>query len=99
MAYLSKHKLGTAVSIKSFITEPTATTAKITIKDSNLAVLSGVNLVNMTKIADKVYEYIWQSTKYENGAQEGEYTAIVEITISGNTGISEVKFIMERITQ
>lgn len=97
-AVVGTYKLGTALRILSIINENTATTATITLKDPDDTIVTGVDEANMTKAVDKTYQYIWQSTEYDDGGKEGEYKAIVKITIGAYTGVSETHFMMERTT-
>ena len=92
-----KHKLGTALKIESILNIDTATTAMITIKDPNNVILTAVNDVAMTKDVDKVYFFIWQSAVGTN-VLEGQYKAIISITSGGFTGVSEIAFLMEKIS-
>jgi len=96
MSHLAVHKLGTALKVVSVINENTADSAKITIKDPSDVEITGLVDINMTKVANKVYQYIWQTTLYAEGGVEGIYTAVVKIKIGSYTGVSEVEFKLER---
>lgn len=89
MAAIRKYLLGTAIKITDLVNVNTLTSAKITIEDS-----SGTKLIddaNMSKEADKVYAYIFQST---TGNLEGVYVATLKATYAGYTGVSQVYFEM-----
>ena len=79
--------LGTAVEITSIFSIATATSATITILDSSLNVM--INAANMTKQADKVYSYIYQSVSTD---LDGLYTIRLAVTSGGYTVISEDYF-------
>lgn len=79
---------GTAIKITVILTIPTATSAKITIDDPSETVK--VNDADMTKEADKVYTYVWQSTKDTD--QDGDYVVTISISSGGYTSISQDKF-------
>ena len=87
------YKLGTAVKFTIMISVATATTATITIESPGDVVV--IDDASMTKDADYVYSYIWQSSEYPTGI-EGEYDVITKVTYSGYTGVSQETFIMER---
>lgn len=79
--------LGTAVHITQTLSIATATTATITIVDpSNVTKVSSVS---MTKDADYVYSYIYQSTSTDTA---GEYIVTFTITYGGYTSIFQDKF-------
>ena len=86
-------KLGTAVQIDSIINEDTASSATITIKNPSETALTSVTGVAMTKVVDKTYRYIWQSSSTD---VEGTYKAIVSITIGAYTGVATIDFTMEK---
>ena len=79
--------LGTAVKITVRLNINTATTAKITIDDPFETVK--VNAVSMTKDADKIYSYIYQSVSTD---EEGDYIATIEISDGTNTGVVQKYF-------
>lgn len=81
--------LGTSVKITSIINVNTATTAKITIDDPSEIVK--VNAIDMTKDADKVYSYVYQSASTD---EEGDYIATITITYGGYTAVVQKSFTM-----
>ena len=72
--------LGTAVEVTANISVDTATTAKITVLDSGL--LEVVTEANMTKSADGIYTYVFQST---HDMIDGIYTFRMDIASGGYT--------------
>jgi len=87
MSTLKTYYLGTAVKITTMLNIDTASTAKITIDDPTEAV--EVNAANMTKDADGVYSYVYQSASSDN---EGDYVATITITSGGYTSVVQHKF-------
>ena len=79
--------LGSAVEITALLSVATATTATITILDP--AMTKVINAVNMTKSADKVYVYVYQSTSTD---LDGTYIARLNITSGNYTTVSEDRF-------
>lgn len=78
--------LGTTIKITTVLTVDTVTTATITIEDpSNV---DEVTNANMTKNADGVYSYIWQTTDDNN---DGDYKITIKVTYAGYTSISQDK--------
>lgn len=82
--------LGDSINITSIISVATATTATITIKDPGLTVK--VSAANMTKSADKVYTYVYQSVSTDVA---GDYIATITITYGGYTSVYQSKFCMK----
>jgi secreted trypsin-like serine protease len=82
--------LGTAVKLTSLINIATATSAKITIDDPNET--EKVSSANMTKDADGVYHYIYQSASTD---QEGDYIATISIVYGGYTAVEQFTFTLE----
>jgi len=82
--------LGTTVKIVTVIDINTAT-CSITIEDSGNT--EKVTDASMTKEADRVYSYSWQSSQSDDNS--GVYTA--RITVNDNTyvGKKEIYFIMK----
>lgn len=83
-------RLGTSIKITVLLDVTTVTTAKITIKDSCSAVK--VNAVDMTKDADNVYSYIYQSATTDI---EGDYEATISVTLGAYTSVSKEVFTLE----
>lgn len=79
--------LGDSVTITSILSIPTADTARISIKDPSLS--PKITNVDMTKSADKVYTYIYQSGATD---VEGDYIATITVTFSGKTAVYQTKF-------
>ena len=78
--------LGTALKITSLISASTAVTT-ITIKDP--ANVTKVSAVAMTKDADGVYSYVYQSASTDTA---GEYIATITATASGYTSTTQECF-------
>ncbi|MCK9626549.1 MAG: hypothetical protein M0R23_08860 [Bacteroidales bacterium] len=81
--------LGTAIKITAILDINTATSATITIEDPSR--VDKVTSADMTKEANKVYSYVYQSTE---GDQEGRYVATIYIVYGGYTVIKESSFEM-----
>ncbi len=81
--------LGNALEFTSLISVDTATSAKITIKDPSLVIK--VNQANMTKDANKVYSYIYQSVSTDT---DGTYITTIEIVYNGYTVVDQINFIL-----
>ena len=79
--------LGTAIKITSILNIATATTAKVTIEDPSGN--ATIDEVNMTKDADNVYSYIYQS---DEDGDNGLYMVRVEVTYGGYTSVIEDEF-------
>lgn len=79
--------LGSAVEIPAVISVATATSAKITILDP--ALTKKVDDADMTKSADKVYTYVYQSASTD---LDGLYVARFKIVSSGKTVVWEDTF-------
>lgn len=77
-----QYVLGTAVKITTILDIDTATTAKITIQDAGQ--VAKVTSANMTKSADKIYYYIYQSASSDN---YGDYVITITITYGGYTAV------------
>ena len=81
--------LGTAIKITSVINIDTATTTKITIDDPNETVK--IDSANMTKDANGVYSYIYQSALTD---EDGDYIITISITSGGYTAVVQDLFTM-----
>jgi len=84
---MKKYYLDTGVKLTTLLSINTATTAKITIDDASE--IEKVTLADMTKEANKVYTYIYQSVTSDN---EGDYVATVTVTYGGYTSVTQEKF-------
>ena len=84
---LQKFLLGTAVRITVILSIDTATSAKITIDDPSENIK--VNNADMTKEADKVYSYVYQSLSTHD---DGDYVATVSVVSGGYTSVEQSKF-------
>lgn len=82
--------LGTAIKITTVINIDTATAATITIKDS--CELNKVTDVPMTKEANGVYSYIYQSYSTDT---EGDYILTITVTYGGYISVMQDFFTME----
>lgn len=85
--------LGTAMRFTVIVNVDTLATAEITIEDPGD--VSKVDEASMTKAADGVYTYVWQSDKDDD---EGDYTVIFQLTgdeSGDSTTVSHQTFIME----
>ena len=80
---------GTAVKITDVLDINTATSATITIDNPNNTEV--VSNANMTKEADKVYSYTWQSSVSN---PEGEYVVTFKITYAGKTSVRQSRFLL-----
>lgn len=89
----NSYYLGTAVKITVLLNIETPTSAQITIEDPSG--LEKVSRANMTKEADKVYSYIYQSDDDDN---EGTYVAVIEISYGSYTSMSKATFDLSDIT-
>jgi len=79
--------LGTAVKITSIINIDTVTSAKITIKDAGD--IAKVSSANMTKNANGIYSYIYQSASTD---LEGNYLATITVVYDGYTSVTQEYF-------
>jgi hypothetical protein len=79
--------LGTAIKIISRINVPTATSAKITIDDPSST--EKVTSASMTKDADGIYSYIYQSIDTD---EEGDYIATIKINYGAYTSVVQKTF-------
>ena len=86
---LKTYILGTAVKITTHLSEAEPDTATITIFNPSDAKM--VTAAAMTKDADNVYSYVYQSSSSDN---DGEYTLQVTVVQGSYTSVSEEKFIM-----
>lgn len=82
--------LGTSVRFEAIVNIAVPTTVQITIEDSTK--LNKVTDVNMTKEADNVFSYIYQSSSDDN---TGTYVATIKIVNGGNTILKEYSFTMK----
>jgi hypothetical protein len=82
--------LGSAVKFTVILNIDTATTAKITIDDPSE--IEQVTSVDMTKEADGVYSYIYQSASTDD---DGEYFATITITYDSHTAVDQQYFALE----
>ena len=89
---MKEYLLGTAIKIIALLNVATPTTATITIEDQGS--IEKISDVAMTKDADAVYSYIWQSASTDNS---GTYVARLTIVSGGYTAVKEYK--MELILQ
>ena len=79
---------GTSIKIKAILSIKTADTAKITIDDPSEN--EKVSNANMTKEADKIYTYVWQSTKDTD--DDGDYVVTIKITSGGYIAVTQDNF-------
>lgn len=86
--------LGNAVKITAIIDDTTPTSVVITIEDPDDT--AKVDAVAMTKEADYVYYYVWQS-KSDDTDQAGIYEAIVKVTKNSYDTIDYTNFEMIEI--
>ena len=81
--------LGTSVKILDFISVPTVTSALVTLQNP-----SGVSFLVggvMTKSADGVYCYVWQSAVAD---PTGVYEAIITLMYDGKPSVAKKTFTM-----
>ena len=81
--------LGTAIKIIVILNIATASSAKITIEDTTGS--EKVTDANMTKEADYVYTYIFQT---DEDWDDGTYIATIKITSGSYTSITQKTFEM-----
>ena len=82
-----KFMLGTAIKISTVISQNTASSAIISIKDPNET--AQVSDANMTKEANKIYSYIYQSDEDD---LDGDYIITIEITYGAYTSVIQDYF-------
>jgi len=81
---IKTYYLGTAVKITVMLNVDTVTSAKITIDDPSEN--EKVSSTTMTKEANKVYSYVWQSsTDYD----DGDYVITITVVYGGYTSITQ----------
>ena len=80
---------GSAIRISAVLSVDSAT-CSVTVKDE--ASRAKITDASMTKIADKVYEYIFQSSTTD---EEGEYNAIAKIVTASGTSYEKIQFTLE----
>ena len=78
---------GTAIKITTVLNIDTPESAKITIKDSSDAVK--IDSADMTRAADKVYYYIYQSDRAND---HGRFKITIRVVYGGYTGLVEDYF-------
>jgi hypothetical protein len=85
-------KLGTAVKIQTVLSLNNPDIVTIEIEDPSEKVK--LDYVNMTKIADNVYQYIYQSSTND---YDGEYKITIKAKYGDYTSIDQNYFILEDI--
>jgi hypothetical protein len=90
---IKTYLLGTAVRITTVISIPTAVAAVVCIYDSTGELK--IDDADMTKDADGVYSYIYQSDADD---RDGEYTAVIEVMYAGYVSVVEEKFTLNEQT-
>jgi hypothetical protein len=85
---------GNALEILAILNESYPTTITISIEDPTDVLV--VNAVSMTRLTNKVYQYIYQSD--ENGT-EGTYTVTVKSTKGGYTSVRQASFDLRDIDE
>jgi len=78
---------GTALKITTVLSEVTADTCQITIDDPSAT--AQVDAASMTKEADYVYSYVYQSS---TGNDEGDWVITIEATIGDYTSVTQRRF-------
>ena len=81
---MKEYLLGTAIKIIALLNVATPTTATITIEDQGST--EKITDATMTKDADAVYSYIWQSASTDNS---GTYVIRLTIVNGGYTAVKE----------
>jgi len=81
--------VGSAIKIDAVLSVDTAT-CTCTIK--NESGQCKVTDVSMTKIADRVYQYIYQSVLTDD---YGDYTAVIKIVSTSGTSYEKIEFTLE----
>ncbi len=78
---------GTALKITTVLSEATADTCKITIDDPSENVK--VDAADMTKEADYVYSYVYQSVTTND---EGDWVITIKATLGDYTSVTQRRF-------
>lgn len=81
--------VGSAIKIEAKLSIATAT-CTVTIKNASGQVK--VTDASMTKIVDKIYQYIYQSALTDD---YGDYTAVVKIVSTSGTSYEKIEFVLE----
>jgi len=87
---MKQFRLGTAVKITTILSVDNPDSVKITIEDPSD--IEKVSSASMTKEADGIYYYIWQSD--EDNDDEGQYEATIKATKGSYTALSKIVFEM-----
>jgi len=82
--------VGSAIQIDAILSINTAQSCTCSIKDEGST--AKVTDASMTKIADRVYQYIYQSSIND---LDGDYTAIVKIVSTLGTSYEKINFTLE----
>ena len=85
----TKFLVGSAIKISAVISIDSATCTCTVKNESGQAKVTDAS---MTKIADKVYEYIFQSATTDDF---GDYTAVVKIVSASGTSYEKIEFTLE----
>ena len=85
-------KIGTAVKIQTLLSQINPDNVTIEIEDPSSNVK--VDYVNMDKIADNVYQYVYQSSTSDDG---GEYKITIKAKYGSYTSIEQNWFTLEDI--
>lgn len=85
-------KLGTAVKIQTLLSQINPDIVTIEIEDPSEKVK--IDYVAMSKVADNVYQYIYQSSTSDD---DGEYKITIKAVYGSYTSIEQNWFILEDI--
>ncbi len=86
---IRKFYLGSSLKLTALISIDTADSAKITIDDASEN--EKITSADMSKEADKVYSYVYQSSVNDD---EGDYVATITIVSGAYTSVTQQKFTM-----
>ena len=79
---------GDSINITSILSVATVTTATIVIKDPSLSEKANAS---MTKSADKVYSYVYQSASTDLA---GDYIVTITVTYQGKNSVYQSRFVL-----
>ena len=83
--------LGTSIKISIITSIDAPNSVSVMVKDYSDNIVQAYSPA--TRMTDKVYEYVFQSSETN---VEGEYTATVKIVYGAYTSIEKIKFNMEK---
>ena len=78
---MNNYAIGSSIKFTVVINVDTATSAKITIENPSGSEI--IDAVNMTREADRVYTYVWQSSESNTSHTAGTYIVTIDIGYGG----------------